>query len=146
MTLLVTLNRFRWCFNFCLRIIKCVRVFYVHLTQGIESWILKQPLKRSFLVEQDFVDQSCVVKNCLFHITNQCLVCAHHCIQTDNLLEEIGLRENADTLSKDLSYGEKRKLCVGIALIGDPKVCNPLFNTLLEEPPVSELTRIFWIS
>ena len=38
------------------------------------------------------------------------------------LLEEIDLADQKDTLSKDLSGGQKRKLCVGLALIGDPKV------------------------
>ena len=47
------------------------------------------------------------------------------------------MREEADTLAKKLSDGQKRKLSVGIALIGDPKVCNPLFNMLLEEPHVT---------
>ena len=35
---------------------------------------------------------------------------------------EIDLADQRDTLSKDLSGGQKRKLSVGIALIGDPKV------------------------
>ena len=39
-----------------------------------------------------------------------------------SLLEEIDLADQQDTLSKDLSGGQKRKLCVGLALIGDPKV------------------------
>jgi len=37
-------------------------------------------------------------------------------------MEEIDLADQHDTLSKDLSGGQKRKLCVGLALIGDPKV------------------------
>ena len=32
------------------------------------------------------------------------------------------MEEKKDFLTKDLSGGQKRKLCVGIALIGDPKV------------------------
>lgn len=38
------------------------------------------------------------------------------------LLKDIDLADQKDTLSKDLSGGQKRKLCVGMALIGDPKV------------------------
>ena len=37
-------------------------------------------------------------------------------------MQEIDLADQQDTLSKDLSGGQKRKLCVGLALIGDPKV------------------------
>ncbi|KAJ7372633.1 ATP-binding cassette sub- A member 5 [Desmophyllum pertusum] len=40
----------------------------------------------------------------------------------NSLLKEIDLADQQDTLSKDLSGGQKRKLCVGMALIGDPKV------------------------
>eukprot|EP00794_Sanderia_malayensis_P009395 gene9395-10383_t len=40
----------------------------------------------------------------------------------NDTLKEIDLVDKADSLSKDLSGGQKRKLCVGIALIGDPKV------------------------
>ncbi|KAJ7372623.1 ATP-binding cassette sub- A member 5 [Desmophyllum pertusum] len=45
-----------------------------------------------------------------------------------SLLKEIDLADQQDTLSKDLSGGQKRKLCVGMALIGDPKV------VILDEP------------
>lgn len=37
-------------------------------------------------------------------------------------LDDILLTEKASTRAADLSGGQKRKLCVGIALIGDPKV------------------------
>ena len=36
--------------------------------------------------------------------------------------KEIDLADEKNTISKNLSGGQKRKLCVGIALIGDPKV------------------------
>ena len=42
--------------------------------------------------------------------------------KVSSLLKEIDLADQRDTLSKDLSGGQKRKLSVGIALIGDPKV------------------------
>ena len=42
--------------------------------------------------------------------------------KVSSLLMEIDLADQRDTLSKDLSGGQKRKLSVGIALIGDPKV------------------------
>ncbi|XP_078349015.1 cholesterol transporter ABCA5-like isoform X2 [Oculina patagonica] len=45
-----------------------------------------------------------------------------------SLMKEIDLADQKDTLSKDLSGGQKRKLCVGMALIGDPKV------VILDEP------------
>ena len=41
---------------------------------------------------------------------------------------EIDLADQRDTLSKDLSGGQKRKLSVGIALIGDPKVIHLQVN------------------
>ena len=37
-------------------------------------------------------------------------------------LEEVGLTDHADTMATKLSGGQKRKLSVAIALIGDPKV------------------------
>ena len=55
MTWLVTLNTFRiwrWCFHFWLQIIKCVWDFYVHLAQGIESWILISSSKRKIGLEE----------------------------------------------------------------------------------------------
>ena len=38
------------------------------------------------------------------------------------ILNDIDLMEKRDTLTKQLSGGQKRKLSVGIALIGDPKI------------------------
>ena len=38
-------------------------------------------------------------------------------------LEDVGLTDQKDHFSKQLSGGQKRKLSVAIALIGDPKVC-----------------------
>ncbi|XP_034182709.1 cholesterol transporter ABCA5 isoform X1 [Osmia lignaria lignaria] len=43
-------------------------------------------------------------------------------------LKDIDLTENADTFAKYLSGGQKRKLSVGIAIIGDPKII------ILDEP------------
>eukprot|EP00058_Branchiostoma_floridae_P016823 XP_002602311.1 hypothetical protein BRAFLDRAFT_127318 [Branchiostoma floridae] len=42
--------------------------------------------------------------------------------ETEKLLREIDLEKQADVHSVNLSGGQKRKLCVGIAMIGDPKV------------------------
>ncbi len=39
-----------------------------------------------------------------------------------DLMMEIGLSDKADTFAKDLSGGQKRKLCTANALIGDPAV------------------------
>lgn len=46
----------------------------------------------------------------------------------NEILRQIGLTEKVDTFSKDLSGGMKRKLSVGIALVGDSKV------VFLDEP------------
>ena len=40
----------------------------------------------------------------------------------DEILKDIDLEEKRDVLAKKLSGGQKRKLSVGIALIGDPKI------------------------
>jgi ABC-type multidrug transport system ATPase subunit len=40
----------------------------------------------------------------------------------DTILDLIGLMKDRCTLSKDLSGGMKRRLSIGIALIGDPEV------------------------
>ena len=42
--------------------------------------------------------------------------------KVDDLLKKVGLYESKNILAKELSGGQKRKLCVAIALIGDPKV------------------------
>lgn len=43
-------------------------------------------------------------------------------IEVSKTLKDIDLTEKADAYSKHLSGGQKRKLSVGIAVIGDPKV------------------------
>lgn len=43
-------------------------------------------------------------------------------LKVNQLLKDVDLADQKDTLSKDLSGGQKRKLCVGMALVGDPKV------------------------
>ena len=52
----------------------------------------------------------------------------HFFFKVSSLLMEIDLADQRDTLSKDLSGGQKRKLSVGIALIGDPKVIHLQVN------------------
>lgn len=41
-------------------------------------------------------------------------------------LQEVSLTEQTHKFAKHLSGGQKRKLSVAIAIIGDPKVCNGL--------------------
>jgi branched-chain amino acid transport system ATP-binding protein len=48
--------------------------------------------------------------------------------QTRAVLEQIGLVEQADLLAQNLSYGDRRKLEIGIVLATDPKL------VLLDEP------------
>jgi ABC-type proline/glycine betaine transport system ATPase subunit len=43
-------------------------------------------------------------------------------ISIDQILNLIGLMKDRCTLSKDLSGGMKRRLSIGIALVGDPRV------------------------
>ena len=57
-------------------------------------------------------------------------------------MEEIDLADQQDTLSKDLSGGQKRKLCVGLALIGDPKV--QICREMLENIPKKIRTLIVY--
>jgi len=42
----------------------------------------------------------------------------------ERIIKLIGLQDQAETFSKKLSGGQKRKLSVGIAIMGDPKVCS----------------------
>jgi ABC-type multidrug transport system ATPase subunit len=42
---------------------------------------------------------------------------------TETILNLIGLTNDRNTVSKDLSGGMKRRLSIGISLINDPKVC-----------------------
>lgn len=44
------------------------------------------------------------------------------------ILQEVGLADKANVASRKLSGGMKRKLCLGMALVGDPKV------VILDEP------------
>ena len=37
-------------------------------------------------------------------------------------MEEVCLADKKDTLARDLSGGQRRKLCLAMALIGDPKI------------------------
>jgi ABC-type multidrug transport system ATPase subunit len=46
----------------------------------------------------------------------------------ESIIKEVGLTEKVNARSSTLSGGQKRKLCVGIAFIGDPKV------VFLDEP------------
>ena len=48
----------------------------------------------------------------------------------DEILDLIGLTKDRCTLSKDLSGGMKRRLSIGIALIGDPRVYLITFTSL----------------
>ncbi len=43
-------------------------------------------------------------------------------IQAQQTLEDIGLAEHADIFATDLCVGQQRQLCVGMAIIGNPKV------------------------
>jgi len=57
------------------------------------------------------------------------------------LVDEVGLSEKIDSLSKDLSGGQQRKLQVALALVGDPKVI------FLDEPTAgmdSQARRDIW--
>lgn len=49
-------------------------------------------------------------------------------VEVNNILADVGLVEQAHTITKELSGGQKRKLSVGIAIIGDPKLI------ILDEP------------
>lgn len=42
--------------------------------------------------------------------------------EVDSILKDTNLEEKADSVALNLSGGQKRKLSVGIALIGDPKI------------------------
>jgi ABC-type multidrug transport system ATPase subunit len=46
----------------------------------------------------------------------------------DRILDLIGLAKDRCTLSKDLSGGMKRRLSIGIALVGDPRVNLNIFT------------------
>ena len=49
----------------------------------------------------------------------------------EHILNIIGLTSDRQTLSKNLSGGMKRRLSIGISLIGDPTVCVSLSTSRL---------------
>lgn len=57
--------------------------------------------------------------------------------QIDELIRELGLEESADKCAKELSGGQKRRLAIGMALVGAPRLL------VLDEPTtgVDALTR-----
>jgi ABC-type polar amino acid transport system ATPase subunit len=67
--------------------------------------------------------------------------------EVSKTLRDIDLVDKANTFAKHLSGGQKRKLSVGIAVIGDPRVCNHTFIhsvlnfyiVILEKPMVAQL-------
>jgi len=71
--------------------------------------------------------------------------------EVSKTLRDIDLVDKANTFAKHLSGGQKRKLSVGIAVIGDPRVCNYIFLqsvlnfyiVILEKPMVAQLIMIF---
>lgn len=59
----------------------------------------------------------------------------------EEAIKNLGLNEHRDKLSKNLSGGNKRKLCVAIALLGNPSII------LLDEPSAGmdpESRRFMW--
>lgn len=44
--------------------------------------------------------------------------------EVSKILRDVDLTEKANSQAKHLSGGQKRKLSIGIAIIGDPKVFN----------------------
>ena len=52
-------------------------------------------------------------------------------MQINAALDSVGLKDQKNTISKKLSGGQKRKLSVAIAVLGDPKVCRKNFNYLI---------------
>ena len=55
--------------------------------------------------------------------SNTSLLFLHFFVFLKNqLMEEVCLADKKDTLARDLSGGQRRKLCLAMALIGDPKI------------------------
>ena len=48
--------------------------------------------------------------------------------QIERAISDVGLEDKKDALAKQLSGGQKRKLSVAVALIGDPKVGRLMFQ------------------
>ncbi|OWF36066.1 ATP-binding cassette sub-family A member 5 [Mizuhopecten yessoensis] len=68
-----------------------------------------------------FDDMSCVEH---LHLYGAIKGAADHLLQseTETALKNVDLYKERNTFAKNLSGGQKRKLCVAIALIGDPKI------------------------
>ena len=53
--------------------------------------------------------------------------------QIQEMLKLVGLEKQSATFSKNLSGGQQRKLCVAMAIIGDPKVCDVVVRGMMEQ-------------
>jgi len=58
----------------------------------------------------------------LFVVSATFLVCKSVCVQVVKCLEDVGLSAERQTITKKLSGGQKRKLSLAMAIIGDPRV------------------------
>jgi ABC-type uncharacterized transport system ATPase subunit len=62
--------------------------------------------------------------------------------EVEDLLVKLDLDEKASSMACTLSGGMKRKLCLGMALIGDSKVS--VMNEFLEVSVVAIYNRLYW--
>ena len=86
----------------------------------------KKKLKIKFLI-RDFPVGFTLTKGKKTLLRNQ----SYYSIQIKKTVELIDLKEKIDVLSKNLSGGQKRKLSVGIAILGDPKVTKDVIISIV---------------
>ena len=75
-------------------------------------------------------DQITVCAHLLFYARIKGYIAAEERAVVREIMEQVELLDKEDTLAKHLSCGQKRRLAIGIALIGNPKII------FMDEPTV----------
>lgn len=98
-----------------------VKIFGYDISNSSDVWTIRSML--GVCLQQDILnDDLSAVDHLSFFAEMKGVEKSDIHAKTIKLLDSVGLANDADKPSVQLSGGQKRKLCVCIALIGDPKI------------------------